>query len=408
MKKLFVIPVIIVMLLGALVLGSCGEAEETTTSAPPSPIKIGHIIDLTGPEAVLGQIMETSLQLAFDDIGNQIAGHPVEIIVGDAQGQPSVAVDIARKMVEQDGVVAIFGPTQIGEKFAVAGYIAQAGIPMIFYSPTPLNLFQGDTANKWVIGALGSTAMQPTCMGDYLYNHMGYRTINTLTQDNSAGHAFLDPLMEVFEANGGQVVQSQWVPVPCPDFAPYLTTLEDADAFVAWDTGADAIALHTQYYQLGIGESMPFVGAFHGACLDPFIVMALPADVAASVVGDITVMTYAPDSQDPVNQAFIESFTAKMGFPPGDDGAAGPYHAAVAFIEAVKSTNGDTTPDTLLTAITQVNITGPQGPILFTSGSTCATMNIYIIKVTQFAPDVYGYTTIYTYENVPPTGYTGE
>ena len=215
MKKLFMVPFILLMVV-AVVLTSCGGTATTTTTAtaaptqsaapttatataaptqsvapttqtptpsatataqptptatvstPLTPIKIGHLVDLTGPEAAVGQEEEVGLQLAFDAIGDQIDGHPVQIITADCQGSPATATDQARKLVEQDKVVAIFGPTQIGEKSAVAGYVAQAGIPLITYSPTPLSLFQGPNANKWVIGVEGSDMQIPTVMADYL------------------------------------------------------------------------------------------------------------------------------------------------------------------------------------------------------------------------------------------------
>ena len=83
---------------------------------------------------------------------------------------------------------------------------------------------------------------------------------------------------------------------------------------------------------------MPVVGAFHGGFLDPFIPAAMAPEDAAAVVGALAPMMYAPDSQDPVNQAFIAGFKAAAGFPPGDDGASGPYQAAMLFLAAVKAT----------------------------------------------------------------------
>lgn len=383
------------------------QPASTTPVAQLPPIKIGHILDLTGPEAMVGKEMQSSLEFAFAAVNNQIAGRQVQIIVGDAQGQPSTAIDVARKMVENDKVAAIFGPTQVGEKMAVAGYIQKAGIPEILYNPSPLVLFNGQ--NKWVIGSGGSDVMNPTCMGDYLFNQLHYKTIDTLTQDNSAGRAFLNPLTDYFTKVGGQVTQQQWVPVPCPDFAPYLTTLKPADALVAWDSGSDAIQLLTQFHELGIDKKMPLVGAFHGGFLDSFIPAAMPPADAASVVGDLAPMMYAPDSQSDANQSFAKAFAAKIGFPPGDDGASGPYQAAMLLIQALNTTQGDTTPDKLLDAIVAANVNGPEGPESFSADLHCATKNVYILQVFQVpnAPGVFAYKTVYTYNTVPPSGYAG-
>lgn len=286
---------------------------------------------------MVGKEMETSLQYAFDAIGDQVAGHPVQIVIGDAQGQAATAGDVAKKMVEQDKVVAVFGPTQVGEKMAVAGYMKAAGIPLFLYNPSPMAIFQG---NQWVVGSGGSTDQQPTCMADYLVTQLKYMKIDTISQDNTAGRSFLDPLTTAYTKAGGTVVQQQWVPVPTPDFSSYLTALKPADALVAWDSGSDAIGLSTQWHQLGINKKMPIVAAFHGGFNDPFIPAAMaPAD-AAAMIGTAAPMMYSPDSQDQVNQDFAAGFTKIMKFPPGDDGASGPYQAAMLFQAALQAPTG--------------------------------------------------------------------
>ena len=42
---------------------------------------------------------------------------------------PNQALARAKKLVEQDKVVAIFGPTAIGEKYTVSTYMKTAGVP---------------------------------------------------------------------------------------------------------------------------------------------------------------------------------------------------------------------------------------------------------------------------------------
>jgi ABC-type branched-subunit amino acid transport system substrate-binding protein len=358
---------------------------------------------------MVGKLMESSLQFSFDSVNDQVAGRQIQVVVGDGQMSDSASLDVARKMVEVDHVAAIFGPDEQNEKVAVAGYLQQAGIPLMLYTPTPVSLLSG---NQWVVGCEGSDVIDGNCMADYLFNQLHYKTIDTLTQDNESGRDFLNPLMSYFTQLGGQVVQSQWVPVPCPDFAPYLTTLKTADAFVAWESGSDAIQLLTQYHELGIDKKMPFTGAFHGGFLDSFIIDALPPADAAAAVGIPCPMTYAPDSQSDANQTFVKAFTAKMGFPPGDDTASGPYQAAMIFIAALNATQGDTTPNTLLNAIIGTSINGPEGPVSFTPEMHSAIKNVYILQVAQVqfpnatpnAPNLYAFKTVYTYPNIPPSG----
>jgi branched-chain amino acid transport system substrate-binding protein len=436
MKKRYLLAGLLVLLLAvALTAIACGGEETTTTAAPstettaapstttavapstettaaPStettaaptgePIKVGHIVNLTGPEAMVGEGQAKTLEAAFEYIG-AINGRTVEVITEDAKGEAAAAVDAARKLVENDKVVAIFGPTEIGQKMAVANYIKSAGIPQLTYNPSPLNAFEG---NQWLVGTGGATPQPGSVMGDYLAKTLGWKTINTLTEDNSAGRAFMDPLTTVFTQLGGQVAKQAWVPEEVGDFSPYLTTLPAADGLAAWEPGGAGITFWSQWYATGVYKKLPVAAAFHGGFTDSFIPMSLEPEVAAAMVGTPASQGYSPDADTPENKVFQETMTPILGFPPSDDGSSGPWQAALVFANGLKATNGDTSPDKLLAGILGSTTVGPEGTTSF-NGSNAATRTYYICEVFQVPgqDNVFTYKTVQTYEAVPPTGY---
>jgi branched-chain amino acid transport system substrate-binding protein len=368
------------------------------------PIKIGHICDLTGVEAMTGEEAKRALDFAVEWIGGTIAGRPVEIVIGDAQGQPSVAADVARKMVEQDGVAAIFGPTQIGQKSAVAEYVNTVGIPLIFYNATPTGLLGG---NDWLVGAGGATPQLPSVMADYVYKELGYRTAHTLSMDNTGGRSYIDPFAETFTALGGTVATQQWAPVPCADFAPYLATLGEADALAAWDSSSDALALWTAWYEMGVKEKLPIVATMHGGFTDYYISDALAAanpDVAKAMLGTLTPINYVYDLEHRENQELVAAWTEKYGHVPlGNNLPGSCAQAILLFKAAVEALDGDTDPDKLIDALFEVDITGPEGHLYF-ENSHAATKDVYVVKVIQMEDGSYNYESVAVYNDVPPTG----
>lgn len=60
-----------------------------------------------------------------------LAGHPVKLIFGDDGGDPAAALAIAKRMVEQDKVVAFVGTYLVTTTPAVTPYLEQVGVPMI-------------------------------------------------------------------------------------------------------------------------------------------------------------------------------------------------------------------------------------------------------------------------------------
>src|SRR5581483_7279501 len=60
-----------------------------------------------------------------------LAGHPVRVVFGDDGGDPGKALSLARRMVEEDKIVAftgLYGPTTISP---VISYAAERGVPIV-------------------------------------------------------------------------------------------------------------------------------------------------------------------------------------------------------------------------------------------------------------------------------------
>ena len=210
------------------------------------------------------------------------------------------------------------------------------------------------------------------------------------------------PSRTTFTKLGGTIAQEIYTPYPSQDFSSYLTSLKAADAVVAWIDGQQAIQLLTQYHQLGVDERMPLVGAFHGSFLAPFILSALPADVADAYVGSIVPVPYSPLLDNAANEQFVADFQAKFGILP-EDMDSGPYVGAQIILHALEATNGDTTPEALLAALVGVSFEGPEGLISFDPETRCAIKEIYIAKVAK-QDGAFVWDPIFTYTDVPVTG----
>ena len=406
----------------ALVAVACGGGDEATTTteevtttvvypqgSSTGPIRVGHIFDETGVEAVVGSLAKPAIQYTLGSAS--VAGRPIEVIEADSKSTTEGAVEAARKLVEQDQVDVILGPTQIGQKNAVAPYCAEKQVPLILYNPTPPGALE---ENEWVLGVGGSPGQFGTCIADYMYNVLGYRTISTLGPDDTSGPTFFDPVTDHFTVLGGQVVQQQWAAMPCDDWSAYLTTVQDADALVAW-VGGQGIPLLTQYYDTGLYKKMPVVGAFQGF-LDPWVPRNIGESnkaAAEALLGAVAPMAWDPDSQSLENLAFIEGMTPlKPWGKPTDAGLASPAQAGQLLLAALESCATNLSNLSLRDALLAASITGPEGPLSFGPGENLATIDIYIVEVALIPaaehPEdprlLFEYHTVKTYEAVPPAG----
>ncbi len=378
-------------------------ATAPTSAAPAAGggvIKIGQVLPLTGNMAMTASLMVKSFDYAFEQVGYQVAGKKIQIITGDSKASPETAIDVARKMVENDKVAVINGAITVGENMGLAGYMNQAGIPQVVNAQLAVQTIPN---NKWVIGAGGTPMQDPSAMATYVYDQLGYRTADVFTYDDAAGHAFLNAFIATFKNKGGQIVQETYTPNPCPDYASYLTVLKPADALATYTSGPNAITFLTQYYQMGIDKKVPLISAYHGSFLGPQVLNVLPPAIADATVGVVVPTPYTPALDTPFNKQWVPAIQAKVGMYP-DDSCSGPYQSAKVIIEALKATNGDTTPEKLRQALLAVNVEGPEGNISFDPQTQVAFKNIYICKVTKQDKGYVWGPPIFTYKAVPAKG----
>jgi len=209
--------------------------------------------------------------------------------------------------------------------------------------------------------------------------------------------------MGAFTKLGGEVIQEQYPPHNNMDYAPYLAALKDADAVVAWFDGTDSIRFLSQFHEFGIRQKMPLLAAFHGSFFAPFILRELPPEAADAIIGEYCPTPYTALLDINASKKFAEAWKAKYQYSP-EDTDSGPYQGALLALAALEATNGDTSPEVLRDAILSVNITGPEGPIVFDRGTMCAIKNIYVVRV-EMVEGEYSWIPVHTYEKVPPFGF---
>jgi branched-chain amino acid transport system substrate-binding protein len=101
---------------GLVVAAGALLALPAHAQAPSCPVKVGGILPLTGSMAPITKKISQAAELGFEHInqGGGIKGCPVQFILRDDQGQPSVGVDAAKYLVEVERVAAFTGTISSG------------------------------------------------------------------------------------------------------------------------------------------------------------------------------------------------------------------------------------------------------------------------------------------------------
>ena len=336
--------------------------------AMAKPIKIGVILELTGPGASYGVPAKQSIELRLEESNYQVAGRKIKVVWADDKTSPATAIQEAKKLVELDKVNFILGPIFSDAQDAIAPYLARHHIMDI----APMGASWGlHKYGNWVVipGSLYSFGIP---LGDYAYDK-GYRTMTTLGADYVAGFQMVNGVANRFKARGGKVIQQQWVPYGTSDYAPYITALKKADVFVVWTIAPDMLTLLKQYHQLGLKMPLEIIEA------DNLNSKQL-AGIGKPIIGTKgMIAAYTQRLNYPSNHKFIAALKAKFKRSPDMiDGTA--YTAMSIYLAGLKATGGDTHLGVLRPAILRLKLRSPIGPISF-SPSGFALTNRYMAEV---------------------------
>ncbi len=121
------------LLLLALLLASPARAD----------ITLGAVLSLTGPGAGLGIPARNTIEL----LPKTIAGEPVRWVVLDDGSDPTAAVRAVRKLVEEERVDAILGPSTSPASVAVLD--AAAGTPFLSLAGSNAPIEPQEGARRW-------------------------------------------------------------------------------------------------------------------------------------------------------------------------------------------------------------------------------------------------------------------
>lgn len=310
----------VLLVLGCLG-GTSGAAE----------IKLGAAEALTGNASQYGVPIRKGFELALSEINGSggVNGEKLALIVEDEQGKKEEAINVFKKLIFQDRVLLLFGPTLSNS--------AQASDPVA-------------QAAKVVVFGTSNTADGITSIGNYVFrNSVTEADILPVTL-KIAGQktgfkkvAVLYGNDDIFTKSGydnfRKALQELKVPVTTTetfakgdvDFKPQLTKIKasNADAIVLSALVAEGAPIMAQARQLGI--TLPFIG---GNGMNSPRVFELAKDYSDNLwVGS----PWSVENPASENKRFIAAYQKSHGALP-DQFAAQAYDAMYIVAQALKKT----------------------------------------------------------------------
>ena len=304
-------------------------------------IKIGGLFSVTGPPAFLGEPERNTAKMVVDTINKAggIKGQKLELVVYDTAGDATKAVQMATKLIKDDKVVAIIGPSTTGETMAVIPVAEKARVPMISCAAGSKIT---DPVKRYVFKTAQNDGLAVAKIYEYLQKHRQHK-IAILTVSDGFGASGREQLKALAGKFGIQIVVDDTYGPKDTDMTAQLTKIRasQAQSLIVWGTNPGPAVIAKNVKQLGL--KLPLYMS-HGVSSKKFI--ALAGDAAEGVKlpsGKVIVSDVLPKNDPQKTSLLVYVKDYKNHYKVEGDHFGGHAWDAVMLVKAAIEKGGATT-----------------------------------------------------------------
>lgn len=322
-------------LAGLLLIGAvAAEAAE--------PYRIGGLLETSGFIATLGNPGLEGARLAVEQVnaGGGINGVPLELVNLNTESDETKAVTAAKRLIEQEKVLAIVGAMSSGSSFAIIDTVQRARVPVVANGASRGIVLPPDQ-KRWLFLVPLTDVLVQARMLEHM-RRSGITRIALLNSDVAFGTSGREQLERVAPTLGLRLVAQQTFGNADQDMTPQLTRIRasDAEATVIWATGPGLAIATKNHRQLGI--KTPLYVSHAG---NDFNYLRLAGEASSGVLlpsSKIYVADSLPpsDPQRAAIETFVASYEKKYGRRPATFAGNG-YDAVMILAAAIRQAGPD-------------------------------------------------------------------
>lgn len=220
---------VLVLALAVLFPFSAATAEVGVTD---TEVRIGGIVDLSGPIAFMGKGVSGGASTYFKMINDQggVHGRKIVYLVEDDSYSPPKAVAAAKKLIERDKVFSVFMVLGSAQALAMYPTLERAGVPLI--QPATQNSRMADPPKKYLFHADPNYIVQAKIGVDYAVKELAMKNpkMAVLYQDDEPGQDWLKGVKEACAHYKLNLVAETSYKRGTVDFSSQVARMKDAGA----------------------------------------------------------------------------------------------------------------------------------------------------------------------------------
>ena len=338
-------------------------------------VRIAHIYSKTGPLEAYGKQTATGFTMGLEYATGgtmTVAGKKLVVIEKDDQGKPDLGKNLLAQAYGDDKADLAVGPTSSGVALAMLP-VAEEYKKVLLVEPAVADSITGDKWNKYIFRT-GRNSSQDAISNAVALDKAGV-SIATLAQDYAFGRDGVKAFKESIKT--AKIVHEEYLPTTTTDFTAGAQRLIDKlkdqpGRKVIWIIWAGAgnpfkIAdLDLKRYNIEIatgGNILPAMTAYK----------QFPGMEGATYY-------YFAIPKNPVNEWLVANHYKQFKAPP-DFFTAGGMTAAIAVVEALKKTQGNTDTNKLIAAMEGMSFETPKGKMTFRKEDHQAMQAMYHFRI---------------------------
>jgi branched-chain amino acid transport system substrate-binding protein len=233
-------------------------AGATAAALAQTPLKIGFMAELSGPQGALGQDQYDAFMMVVDRNGGKLGGVPVQILKEDSQLKPEVATQIVDKLIDKEKVPIITGVTFSNVMMAVHKKITEKEVFLIGSNAGPAPI-AGAQCSPYGFIVSWQNDNQSEVVGKYATDK-GYKKVIGMAPNYQAGKDFIAGFKRYYK---GEMIDEIYTPLNQPDFSAELAQVaaKNPDAVYVFYPGGLGVNFVRQYKQAGLMGKVPLLSA---------------------------------------------------------------------------------------------------------------------------------------------------
>ena len=299
----------IIFRIGAVAVGMAAAMAMAQTPRPP--IKVGAMIPLTGGGATVGESGQIAVELAVRNINaaGGIAGRQVQLVIGDYQTEATVGVGEAKRLIFQEKIELLVGPTYSQVTLAVLPIQNEAKIPSVNVSGSEKLTPE---VGPYAFSMLANAEAQCKVMVDYAVKNMKVQSAAILSDAGAQAKTAVEAIKAELAARNVKLAGVQEYQYRQTDMTPQLLALRRGapDAILLFTSnGEDTGNMMKSLNELG--WNVKVIGSFGATFSGPALKIAGKDAYKSTVAVNYKSFSYCPSEPTPRSfQDFVASVRA--------------------------------------------------------------------------------------------------